>query len=279
MFTFFQLLKLYNIDPSDIRLVRHGNKEISVLDTFNRDIKKFSEYTAWQLPGKFGNAKYLAIFSPARSTTSLFLGLWQIKGITKNLDLKPEHLNLLRTYNLPEKWADNSDRYTLEQSLIMSDLIQRLIIDWGYSTVSWVQKRDKNIVEIKSKNSIGDFISYDRILLSYSDLKTLIHNMDSNASWINALSTVNGVYLIRNNLDGRLYVGSAYGKGGIFARWGVYVSTGHAGNKRLKDLDPHHFEFSVLEISPSTMSAEDVIARENRWKTCLGTREFGLNDN
>jgi hypothetical protein len=201
MFTFFQLLELYKINPSDIRLVRHGNKEISVLDTFNRDIKKFSEYTAWQLPGKFGNAKYLAIFSPARSTTLLFLGLWEIKGITKNVDLKPEHLSLLKTYNLPEKWFENSDRYTLEQSLKMSDLIQRLIIDWGYSTVSWVQKKDKNVVEIKSKNSIGDFVSYDRILLSYGDLKTLIHNMDSNASWINALSTVNDPYRQHRTVD------------------------------------------------------------------------------
>lgn len=47
----------------------------------------------------------------------------------------------------------------------------------------------------------------------------------------------------------------------------------------LSNLDPHDFEFSVLEISPSTMSADDVIARENWWKECLGTREFGLNSN
>jgi hypothetical protein len=59
----------------------------------------------------------------------------------------------------------------------------------------------------------------------------------------------------------------------------VYAKPGHAGNKLLKALDPYEFEFSVLEISPSTMSADDVISRENRWKECLGTREFGLNEN
>jgi len=87
------------------------------------------------------------------------------------------------------------------------------------------------------------------------------------------------VYLIKYKKDGRLYVGSAYGQGGILGRWSAYAKSGHAGNKLLKDLDPYEFEFSVLEISPATMSEDDVILRENRWKECLGTREFGLNEN
>ncbi|MGB8368496.1 MAG: GIY-YIG nuclease family protein [Limisphaerales bacterium] len=86
-------------------------------------------------------------------------------------------------------------------------------------------------------------------------------------------------YLIKYKKDGRLYVGSAYGKGGILDRWFEYGRTGDAGNKKLVGLDPFEFEFSVLEICPATMSAEEVIEREKRWKKCLGTREFGLNDN
>lgn len=161
----------------------------------------------------------------------------------------------------------------------MHDLNQRLVVDWGKSTVSWVQTKDKDVVEIKPTNSIGDFTSYDSILLSYCDLQKLINDTDSNASWVNALSSVNGVYLIKYMKNGRLYVGSAYGKGGILGRWASYAKNGHAGNKLLKDLDHRQFEFSVLEISPSTMSAADVISRENRWKECLGTRDFGLNEN
>ena len=262
-----------------ISLYRHGNKEINVLETFQNETPKFTEYTAWQKSGKYGDAKYLAIFSPGRGTTSLFLGLWRVKGVVKNKELKPKHLSRLKKHDLPIRWYESSDRYELDLSSVMFDLSQRLVIDWGGSTVSWVQKKNKNVVEIRPTNSIGEFTSYDRILLSYGDLQKLISDSDSNSTWVNALSSVNGVYLVKHTLDGRLYVGSAYGKGGILGRWGSYAKSGHAGNKLLKNLDPSNFEFSVLEISPSTMSADDVIARENRWKICLGTREFGLNDN
>jgi len=159
------------------------------------------------------------------------------------------------------------------------DLNQRLVIDWGKSTVSWVQSKDKEIVQIKPKNSVGEFTSYDDVKLSYWELQKLINDGDSNYSWVNALSSVNGIYLITCKDDGRLYVGSAYGKGGIFGRWSSYAKTGHGGNKLLKELNPEKFEFSVLEIASSIMSADEVIERENRWKTRLRTREFGLNDN
>lgn len=277
--SFHDLLNAYGIEPSKVRLVRHGNKEIDVLDVFHRDKGRFTEYTAWQKPGKYGDAEYLAIFSPARGTTSLFLGMWQVNGVTENRDLIPEHLAMLRTNSLPEDWFDTSVRYQLKLTEIIFDLSERLVIEWGKSTLNWVQSKNKSVVQIKPVNSIGDFTSYDKILLSYEDLQKLIRDTDSNISWVNALTSVNGVYLIKNKKDGRLYVGSAYGKGGILGRWSVYAQSGHAGNKLLKALDPHEFEFSVLEISPATMSAEDVISRENRWKICLGTREFGLNEN
>ncbi|OFC71990.1 GIY-YIG nuclease family protein [Alteromonas confluentis] len=275
----FGLLQAYSIPPTQVRLIRHGNKEVSALDTFEQDPKKFTEYTAWQKPGKYGNAKYLAVFCPGRGTTSLFLGIWEVFGVTANRELSAEHFAQLDKYNFPKQWSENTDRYELQLSAKMQDIPKRLVIDWGKSTVSWVQSKDKPIVEIKPTNSIGEFSSYDSVLLSYADLIKLIKDTDSNVSWVNALSSVNGVYLIKNTLDGKLYVGSAYGKGGILGRWSAYASSGHGGNKLLKGLDTHFFEFSILEISPATMSAEDVIARENRWKLCLGTRNFGLNDN
>ncbi len=101
----------------------------------------------------------------------------------------------------------------------------------------------------------------------------------SNFSWVSALSSVNGIYLIKDKKVGKLYVGSAYGEDGIFGRWSAYSQNGHGGNKELKDLDPTNFEFSILEITPPTSSVDEVIQRENRWKIKLGTREFGLNSN
>ena len=275
----FDLLRIYGVDPDQTRLVRHGNRDMDILETYLKQRNKLTEYTAWQKPGKFGNAKYIAIFSPSRGTTSLFLGIWEINGFIENRKLQPKHRGVLLQLDLPERMYEKFDRYDLIQSPLMDELSQRLVIEWGKSAVSWVQKGNKPIVEIKPPNSIGEFTSYDKLLLSYRDLQKLIQDKDSNSSWVNALSSVNGVYLIKHVLDSRLYVGSAYGKGGILGRWESYAKRGHAGNKRLSDLNPHNFVFSVLEISPSTMSAEDVIGRENRWKECLGTRDFGLNDN
>ena len=75
--TFFDLLETYGVNSSEVRLARHvDNEDIdNILETFINEAKKFTEYTAWQESGKYGDAKYLAIFSPARGKTSLFLGL------------------------------------------------------------------------------------------------------------------------------------------------------------------------------------------------------------
>lgn len=236
--TFHHLLKAYDLEPSTVRLVRHGNKEISVLDVFQSDLVRFTEYTAWQSAGKFGDARYIAIFSPARGTTALFLGIWEVSGFTPNSKLTPQHLELLKKHSLPESWITTSVRYDLKLTELMFSLSERLVIDWGKSTITWVQSKNKTVVQIKPKNSIGDFTSYDKILLSYENLQRLIKDTDSNISWVSALSSVNGVYLIKHKIDGRLYVGSAYGKDGIFGRWASYANTGHAGNKLLKDLNP-----------------------------------------
>jgi hypothetical protein len=93
------------------------------------------------------------------------------------------------------------------------------------------------------------------------------------------LSSVNGIYHICDQATGKSYVGSAYGEKGIFGRWSEYAHNGHGGNKELKGLDQTKFEFSILEIIPSTSSVDEVIQRENRWKERLKTREFGLNSN
>jgi hypothetical protein len=161
--TFHDLLRTSGIEPKEVRLVRHANKEINVLDTFLNDTEKFTEYTAWQKSGKFGSARYLALFCPARSTTSLFLGIWAIDGKTENNDLKQSHLALLSKHDLPEIWFDNHARYNLKLTSVMLSLSQRLVIEWGKSTVSWVQSKDKDVVQIKPVNSIGEFTSYDSI--------------------------------------------------------------------------------------------------------------------
>jgi len=279
MLTLHKLLTVYGINPEDTRILRHTDVEIPVFETFSADIDKLTEYTSWQPEGKYGSAKYLVVFCATRSTTALFLGIWKIDGVTFNKGLTEDHHRLLTKYNLPEKWFRESVRYDLSLTSYMEDLSCRLVIDWGKSCTSWMQSIDKNIIQIKPVNSIGEFKSYDDVQLAYPELKQLVSNQGSNYVWCKALSSIKGIYVIKDTLSGELYVGSASGKEGILGRWADYANNGHSGNQLLYGKDYNYFEYSILEITPSTMSKSEIDKRETRWKDRLGSKENGLNKN
>ena len=277
MITLYRILEIYGIDPSTVCLVRHGDYEIPIRETFVNDLPKLESYQSFQQPEKFKKDKSVVVFAPYYKTTALFLGLWDIHGYS---DLTNESLAEMKKYGFPEIWQTNGTvKYDLRKNAILNELSERLVIEWGRGTVAWLQRQDKEIVELKGKKSIGDFESFDQIELSYRDLKTFIKYPERNITWVKALSSVNGIYLIQDKSSGKRYVGSAYGEKGIFGRWCTYALTGHAENIDLKDLDPNNFQFSILEIIPPATTADGVIERENRWKEKLGTRQFGLNKN
>lgn len=279
MITINKIFKIYGIDPASVKLVRHGNKEIPIYETFLNNIQRLEVYQSFQKPKKFGKSKTIAVFAPYYKTTGIFLGLWDIQGYIEKSKYTEETLEVLREHDLPEEWLDNSTRYELKRNNILDDLSERIIIEWGPATVAWVQSKDKEVVEIKGKKSIGDFQSFSLVDLNYKDLKNLVHFPDTNLTWLKALSSVNGVYLIKDKTSGKLYVGSAYGDQGIYGRWTAYAKNGHGGNLELQGLDPANFQFSILEIVPATATTDSVINCENRWKEKLGTRQFGLNKN
>ena len=55
-------------------------------------------------------------------------------------------------------------------------------------------------------------------------------------SWKNTLSRQQGVYIITNTDNGKLYVGIATGRNGIYQRWKNYIDNGHGGNTELRKL-------------------------------------------
>jgi hypothetical protein len=277
--SFHKILDIYGINPPETKLVRHSDAEIPILETFKNNLARFEKYQSFQTKKKFGTAAHLAVFAPSQGTSALFLGIWNIVGCTENADFGEEHCQLLNKYDLPAHWFTDSSYYHLERNPILDELSERIVIDWGGSTVSWVQNKDKLIIELRRQNSIGKFVSYDEVQISYQYLKALCGDRAANIDWVNALSAVNGIYLIKDCSTGKLYVGSAYGENGIFNRWSAYAANGHGGNKELKKINPNNFEFSILEIVSGTVSESEVIHREKRWKLKLGTREFGLNLN
>lgn len=279
MITIYRLLEMYGIVPNLVKLVRHGNKEISIRETFTENLPRLEAYQSFQKPGKFGKAKSIVVFAPHYKTTAIFLGIWDIQGCTNNSEFSKETLSVLKKHKLPESWYHDSVRYNLKKNDVMNDLSERLVIEWGAATVAWVQSMDKDVVELKGRNAIGDFQSFEQVYLNFRDVELLVQHPDTNITWVKALSSVNGVYLIKDTCSGKLYVGSAYGNQGIYGRWSAYTKDGHGGNLELRDLDPTAFEFSILEIVPATTTADGVIDYENRWKKKLGTRQFGLNRN
>ena len=280
MLSLHQLFQINGLNPEEVKLVRHANKEIPIYETYKNDLSRFEEYQRFQIKNKFKNAKYIAVFAPGRGTSAIFLGIWEIVGSVLIKDYTDEMHFRIDDNNFPADWHNvDGEWYDLIMTKMLEDLSERVVIEWGKSTVSWVQTKDKEIIEIKRKKKVSEFISYDDVQLKYEDLKNIIKNQDSNYNWFSALSAVNGIYLIKDNNSGKLYVGSAYGENGIWGRWTTYANNGHGGNIELKDKDPINFEFSILEIISSIVSIDTVIERENRWKEKLGSRQFGLNSN
>lgn len=279
MITFFDILRIHGFEHTGLRLVRHSDIEIPILSTFRNDIGRFVAYQSYQKPKKFGDAIAIASFAPHHRTTALFLGIWRVTGYAEPHEFTETHRHEIEHRDLPREWLKINAKYSLERIPVIDNFSERLVIEWGPAAVAWVQSKDKEVIEIKAPGSIGDFQSFAEIDLSYYELRQLCEKPESNQSWIAALSSVRGIYMIRDAKSGRLYVGSGYGEDGIFGRWSVYAGNGHGGNKLLNSVDPTHFRFSILEIAPSTMPASAIINRENLWKEKLGTREFGLNDN
>jgi hypothetical protein len=130
---------------------------------------------------------------------------------------------------------------------------------------------------------VAGFPGYRKVQLSYTELCLICK--ETVQSWEAALKSVAGVYLISDTKTGKLYVGSASGKGGIWQRWQQYATTGHGGNAHLRalangDLEHFkHFRFSVLEIAELHEDRDSILQREAHWKTILMSKEYGLNAN
>ena len=169
---------------------------------------------------------------------------------------------------------------------MLKDYENRLIIDWGNSTRMWHQKgtTEKPIVSIQADEK-KVFSGFEDLILTYDELKEIILNPTVYEAWHTALSSVNAIYLIVDRESGKQYIGSAYGKDGLLGRWSCYVSSLHGHNKRMKELicaypeRYHHFQFSILQILPKTVTDDEVIRTESLYKKKLLTIPFGMNDN
>lgn len=132
--------------------------------------------------------------------------------------------------------------------------------------------------------SFGEFPGYKNVALDRVSLGTIIQQ--ELKSWRTALNIVKGIYLLTDVDGGKLYVGQANGKEGIWGRWKTYFTTGHGGNAGLIEAfgtcDEDRLKkvtFSILEIMDINSDKHEINRRESHWKRILLSRVIGHNRN
>jgi len=200
---------------------------------------------------------------------------WIFGGIYRRLDVKGN---------------TGKFEYVTELLDVKRELIGRLIVHFCKTfrqSYVYLEKvaNDIEIIEIlREPYSIEPFPGYENVLIDFNLLKTIIEKEAQ--SWKTALSSVKGIYIITDQNNGKIYVGSAYGQESFWSRWASYVKNGHGGNKELKDIIhskgigyASSFQFSILEIRTNTTNDQELIEREEHWKKVLLSRQFGYNSN
>lgn len=223
-------------------------------------------------------AEYLLSFAqyyPYGSNYYIFGGMYKVEKIIPEVfDTVGYKLTLLPDF----------DDYRKRLIIRLSRPIGRDIYNKPYYSV----QRDFNpeIYELAPATKLGSFPGYNNVLLSHSDLQTIIR-LEA-PEWKTALSSVKGVYCITDKATGQLYIGSASGDyGGIWQRWSAYadVSDLTGGNKTFEEIKNNgadyiidNFTYSILEIFDMKTKREDIIHREEYWKKVFQTVKFGMNN-
>lgn len=269
------------IDLKRIKLIRHSMNHPRFKLAYNADC--IFEYTKLQVPGFYKDIDLVLTFVGDLGTTAKLVGCYKPTQHSQQITKQ------LFSEKMPKELYENTNNFyhELKETTYFSDLINRLYIDWGKGTVNWHQSalNDKPIVAIKSVPSL-EFKGYEQIILMYDQLKQIIENPVAYENWHDALKSVNAIYLIIDKVEGRQYVGSAYGADSLFQRWKSYVETKHGNNVKmieyLKEQPDRYreFQFSILQVVSKNTAPNDIITLENLYKDKLGTRlANGLNSN
>ena len=276
-----------NAKESRIKLVRHSsdvqpdsfiyNKyKGSVYKLYRTDYALFKEWQSEQSDSKMKNVDYLVVFLAEEGCECRFIGVY-------------------RNYGPKRATGNGVSEYAIEEVEGFEGLKDKVVIDWGKGTKSWMQnwrKSTKNVRRIDQVNTGDDipyFIRYEDVILSFSQLQKVVKDKE----WKSKLESLNCVYMILDKETGKQYVGVTYKdmkpgiKNGILGRWTEYAKTGHGNNKLLVALlaekgisyADQNFQWTILETLPLNVTPKVAIDRESLYKKKFGTREHGYNEN
>lgn len=271
--TFGHILASAGIDPKEVVVIRHTYTADGLQSEADLIPEKLLAYTRAQGAGpnhKLGRvprALWLCFMADGKRR-SRYLVAYENHG-----EILEERTEDLRFFDLRPSDA-------------LCGLVNRLVVEWSKDAVNWVKSGESAsafpVVEIADPEIVA-FPGFDNVLLTYGELQTMV--ADSRyAAWRTALGSVQGVYLIADTLDGRLYVGKADGGERILGRWSQYAKDAHGGNVALKELAVdssrrQHLQFSILRVFGPSVPTVEVDAAEAHYKRAMLTRKFGFNRN
>ncbi len=269
------VLREAGLDPADVRVLRHkdtrATKGLSPYELWRDNRPQFEWYQSTQSITNRSKleAPYWAAFVTTFDNEDLFAGLYSVRyrGLLES-DTPSTHIA-----GATDKAGENDvwDTTLCEE---LSDLIGRMVIEWGPGKLAWVQyanKNDKPIVELRRVFREEDFPGFLNFIRPLSAILAMPK------SWTAALSAAKGVYLLTCPKTREQYVGSASGEDGFLGRWTGYALNGHGGNVRLMSREPSDYQVSILEVAGTSATLDDILQMEGRWQAKLQTVDMGLN--
>lgn len=286
-----QLFTGKGIDLREVLVFRHRptepelNKVLPLLAADRPDLfNAYQQTHGEKVERAMTKAGYVASFIGHEPGKALFVGLYKI-GKSKTLThgkywQVPAYVELKKLGMTGFLTESRSSCLWFDLTLIdfYASWKGKLIVDWPPPERSWWRRANRNTMTVHAilEDSALDAAmkKWDELDLTWNQLSVLPKR------WQAKIAEWRGIYYIFDASDGKGYVGSAYGPDNLLGRWRKYAASGHGGNRHLRERDPQHFHFTILELVSPTMDAVEVIRRENTWKERLHTRKpSGLNDN
>ncbi|WP_324700719.1 GIY-YIG nuclease family protein [Pantoea agglomerans] len=236
----------------------------------------FDDWQCWQKRLEFNRKYVVSLIRIVGSETWLFAGAFQQVGNAGK--------------NAYANRKDMYYEYYLKKIVETEEYAGRMYVTFKNPARSFIRVGEsiQNQLYVTAitptRLSFGEFPGYRNIILDYSSIGAILRlNLKS---WRTALSIVKGIYVLTDQLEGKLYVGKADGSEGIWGRWEYYFGSGHGGNLGLKEAFGtgdesrlQHITFAILEVIDNNAEVNEINRREKHWKTILLSRKFGYNRN
>jgi hypothetical protein len=161
------ILKEYGVDIKKTKLVRHPLNKTDIRDVYERGM--IEAYQSSQSKNCFDNCKYIASFVGTTGTEAKFIGLYEIVDTIDGLEVMK---HMPEGYPYPDHFDDTHRFYVMKKLETMSDMDNKLIIDWGKGALAWFQwaENDKEVLSIASRDEVP-FPGYESLILSYKEDK------------------------------------------------------------------------------------------------------------